>query len=79
MIETAVQVYIFATMSAAITMLARPDRDVLQRWGYVVMLAAQPAYFYCTVKAEQWGMFALTAIFTYQCVSGIRNRFWRKA
>lgn len=67
------QVLIFGSMVPAIWLLARGSR-----WGNPVALLAQPAYFYTTWVYEQWGMFALTAWFTWCFAWGTCNNFWRK-
>lgn len=46
-----------------------------KRWGYILGLIGQPAWFYTTVKYEQWGIFILAIFYTYAWIQGIYN-YW---
>lgn len=78
MIDQLVQTYILVVQIGSFSYLAVADPKV-SRWGYPIGLAAQPAYFYACGKAEQWGMFVLTAYIALTLAYGTYNRFWRKA
>lgn len=67
------QVWILCWMALSVALLARTDR--WNRWGYLAGLVAQPAFFYATWEAGQWGMFALTAWITASYARGAYNRF----
>lgn len=74
--DLVVQLWIAAGQGTAMWLTARTDR--WSRWGFPLALSIQPGYFYATWKAEQWGMFILTAWLTYSFAMGTYNRFWRK-
>lgn len=47
-----------------------------QRWGNVFGLLSQPFWLYATYKAGQWGMFALSFVYTGMWIRGIYNGWW---
>tara|TARA_Y100000296_G_C4945188_1_gene143460 strand:- start:110 stop:349 length:240 start_codon:yes stop_codon:yes gene_type:complete len=47
------------------------------KYACILGLIAQPFWFYVTFIAEQWGLFALTVVYTFAWVRGI-NTYWRK-
>lgn len=47
----------------------------VQRWACLFGLAAQPFWFYATWKAEQWGIMALTVVYSIGWLRGIWN-YW---
>lgn len=51
--------------------------DELKKYGCLLGMAAQPFWFYSTYVAGQWGIFALTFVFTFVWAIGIKN-YWFK-
>jgi hypothetical protein len=71
MIEQAV----IAIFGVGATWLSQDSRRDMQRWACVLGLLAQPAWFYATWKAEQWGIFALAFVYTAAWLRGAWT-FW---
>lgn len=46
------------------------------RWGCVCGMASQPAWFYETWIAEQWGIFALSFLYLLSRMRGIKTHWW---
>lgn len=61
------------------TWLSQDSRRARQRWACVLGLIAQPAWFYATWKAGQWGIFGLAFLYTACWARGAYNFWWRKA
>lgn len=49
------------------------------RWGFVAGLLSQPFWFMTTYMHEQWGLFALSVIYTGTWMFGIYEWFWKKS
>lgn len=49
----------------------------VRRWACLFGICAQPFWFYATITAGQWGMFALTVAYTLGWARGIRT-YWFK-
>lgn len=58
--------------------LSQDHRDNWRRWACVIGLCAQPFWFYATWKAEQWGIFGLSFIYTAGWLRGIRTFWWTR-
>ena len=54
---------------SAIWFLSRTEK--WKRWGFIVGIFGQPFWLYSTIKAEQWGIVALTIFYTYSFAQGI--------
>lgn len=54
---------VIALFSVAAIWLSQDARWTRRRWACVLGLIAQPAWFYATWKAEQWGIFALCFVY----------------
>ncbi len=48
------------------------------KWGFVVGLTAQPAWYYTTIFHEQWMILVLSIAYTLNWCYGIYNWFWKK-
>jgi nicotinamide riboside transporter PnuC len=46
-----------------------------RRWACVFGLCAQPAWFYTTWQAEQYGIFCLSLFYAYAWARGVRT-YW---
>lgn len=58
--------------------LSQDTRPHVARWACILGLIAQPAWFYATWKAAQWGMFALCFLYTASWCRGVWT-FWLRA
>ncbi|MBX4205230.1 MAG: nicotinamide mononucleotide transporter family protein [Candidatus Doudnabacteria bacterium] len=45
------------------------------KWGLVVILASEPFWFITSAVNRQWGVFALTIVYTVNMIYGIYNWF----
>jgi hypothetical protein len=57
--------------------LSQDSRVSVRRFACLFGLAAQPFWFYATYVAEQWGIFALCALYTLSWLKGVRTH-WMK-
>ena len=64
------QLAIFVTGVIAIW-LAQHKRERWRRWACIFGLLAQPFWFYAAWKAEQWGILAISTLYTYAWARGI--------
>lgn len=48
-------------------------------WGFLLTLSTEPFWFYSTWQKRQWGMFALTLLYTVSCCIGIDQWFFSGA
>lgn len=70
---------VIAVCGTATVLLSQDARPKYRRWACIVGVAAQPAWFYATISAEQWGMVALSVLYTLGWLRGVRNFWLRKA
>lgn len=75
MMEIICQIWIVCCGATAIWFVGRLER--WKRWGYIFGLLSTPAWFYTTIKHEQWGIFILAFFYTYAWIQGIYN-YWVK-
>lgn len=45
------------------------------KWGFIVGLAAQPFWLYIAISTRQWGVFAVSVVFTANWAKGAYNWF----
>lgn len=45
------------------------------RWGCICGLISQPAWFYETYSAEQWGIFALCFLYLLSWLRGVKTHW----
>ena len=57
--------------------LANDQRETWRKWASVFGLAGQPFWFYSAFAAEQWGILALTFVYTASWARGFRNNWMR--
>lgn len=55
--------------------LSQDKRDSWRRWACIAGLCAQPFWFYATWRAQQWGIFGLSFLYTYSWLRGFRH-YW---
>jgi hypothetical protein len=48
----------------------------LRRWASVAGLIGQPFWFFAALDAQQWGILALTGLYTLAWAKGFRDTFW---
>ena len=58
--------------------LTNDDRTDLRKWASVFGLAGQPFWIYSAYSAEQWGILALTIVYTISWAKGFRNNWIRQ-
>ena len=51
--------------------LTQHKRESWRRWACIFGLLAQPFWFYAAWKAEQWGILAISTLYTYAWARGI--------
>lgn len=73
MIEQAV----IAVFGVLAIFLSQDKLESRRRWACVCGLLAQPAWFYTTWHAGQWGIFAMSFLYTYSWARGVRT-YWIK-
>ena len=69
---------IIATLGVAAIVLSQSLHPRAQRWASVLGLAGQPAWFYASYTGEQWGIFALSFVYTAAWAGGFYNYWLRK-
>lgn len=66
-----------AVCGVSAVFLSQDKRESWRRWACVFGLAGQPFWFLATLHAEQWGIMALTVLYTYSWLRGVRT-YWIK-
>lgn len=66
---------IIAACGVATVFLSQDSRAHYRRWACIAGCISQPAWFYATWQAQQWGMFALSIVFTFGWLRGVWY-FW---
>jgi hypothetical protein len=51
--------------------LTQDKRESWRRWACIFGMLGQPFWFYAAWKAEQWGIFALSTLYTYAWARGL--------
>jgi len=69
------QIVIFIFGSLSIWFVSRKEK--WKRWGYIFGMIAQPFWFYVSIENKQWGIVAVSFIYTYSWGMGIYN-YWIK-
>jgi hypothetical protein len=58
--------------------LSQHGEDRVRRWACIFGLCAQPAWFYTTAVHEQWGIFAVSFLYTAAWLRGLRTYWFTK-
>lgn len=58
--------------------LSQDRRESFRRWACIFGLAAQPAWFYMTWRAGQWGVFALCWLYARLWARGFWTHWVRR-
>lgn len=69
MLDWIVQSMIVVFGGSAIWFVTR--KESWQRWGYILGMCSQPAWFYTTITNEQYGIAMLSLWYTYAWGQGI--------
>ena len=72
--EMMTQLWIAATGMTAVGM-SQTRSAALRKWASVLGLIGQPAWFYATFSAGQWGIFAMCFIYTGLWAMGFYNNW----
>lgn len=70
-----VQLWIALTGLTAVFLTQQTYRPEWARYACLLGLLGQPAWFYATLSAQQWGIFALSVFYTYAWWLGFK-RHW---
>lgn len=67
------QVVLLAVGVLGMTLLVNADSTPKRTWAYLVLLFGQPFWIGITAGAQQWGMCAMSVIYTVLYVQGLRK------
>ena len=73
LIDGALQLAIAVMTLAALWLIT--STSPMARWGHVIGLLSQPLYMAATLRARQWGMFAVAVMLCGVWARGIANYF----
>lgn len=62
---------VIAVFGVSAIFLSQSPNQQTQRYACLFGLAGQPAWFYATIQAEQWGMVALCCFYTVAWGRGV--------
>lgn len=57
--------------------LVNTHNERVRRWGPIMGMISQPAWFYAAWAAEQWGILLLCSFYTYSWAMGVYNGWVR--
>lgn len=77
LIEAVAQALIALTSLAAMWMVTRGES--WSKWGFVVGLAGQPFWLYSTFVSAQFGMFIVSALYTWFWAQSIWEEWFSKS
>lgn len=67
-----------ACLGVAAVYLAQDERTSRRRWACLFGLAGQPFWFFETIGAAQWGMVALSVVYTLAWLRGAHTYWWKR-
>lgn len=67
-----------AVFGVAAIRLSQDGRERVRRWACICGLCAQPFWFWTTAAHGQWGIFALSFLYTWAWLKGVRTYWWAK-
>ncbi len=70
-----IQIFLFTLSVSAMFLISRIDK--WKKWGYICGLLSQPFWFLTTVPSKQYGLIALSCVYTIAWCMGIYNYFIR--
>jgi hypothetical protein len=65
-----------ALLSLTATWLSQDRRAAYRQWSCVAGMASQPFWLVATARAEQWGMFSLSVVYTLVWARGLKTFRW---
>jgi hypothetical protein len=57
--------------------LVNDPRHAWRKWACIFGMFGQPFWFYSAWNAQQWGILALTLVYTVSWVRGFRNNWFK--
>ena len=78
MLDTISQLTIVFTGATAVG-LSQTNSAKLRKFAPIFGLMGQPAWFYATFTAEQWGIFAISFVYLALWIMGFYNHWIRRA
>ena len=70
------QIMLFVCGASAIYLVGRTDK--YQKYGLIAGMCGQPFWFYTQIADENWGIVALSCLYTYSWGMGIYNHWFKK-
>jgi hypothetical protein len=70
------QIMLFVFGASAIYLVGRKDK--FRKWGFIVGMCGQPFWFYTQIIDKNWGIVALSCIYTFSWGMGIYNNWIKK-
>lgn len=67
-----------ALLGVTAILLTQSRSEKARRWACIVGLAAQPFWFWATYSAAQWGIFAMTFLYTASWGKGLWTHWIRR-
>jgi|KBSMisStaDraftv2_1062788.scaffolds.fasta_scaffold239620_2 hypothetical protein len=58
--------------------LSQSPLERWRRWAPIWGLCGEPFWFIASVREQQWGVFALTVVFTICWLRGLHTYWWRR-
>lgn len=68
-----------AVFGVAAVWLSQDERESVRRWACVCGLCGQPFWITTALLNHQWGILALTVLYTWSWWRGVRTYWWRRA
>lgn len=68
-----------AIFGVAAIALSQDARESHRRWACVCGMCAQPFWIWTSIANQQWGILALTVLYTWSWWRGVRTYWWRRA
>jgi hypothetical protein len=69
---------VIAVFGVAAVWLSQDSREKFRRWAPVCGLISQSAWLYASYTAQQWGVLALTVLYTVAWANGMRTYWFKK-
>lgn len=60
-----------ALLGAAAAWLSQARTEAARRWACIFGLVGQPFWFWASWQAEQWGIFAVSVLYTFAWARGL--------
>lgn len=70
-----IQIFLFILSASAMFLISRTES--WKKWGFVLGLLSQPFWFMTTIPSKQWGLVALSCLYTFSWCQGIYLYFFK--